>query len=267
MPSSCEQEEGNVKKQVKEALESARANLDQAIADLDTIPEIDAETVGYTAHKLKNYLTVVGATADLLGVYLAGHPDQQVQVWTEGLQHAVQLMKHDVGRLMFSTNGAEPKFKFEKVDIALLAFRTCNFYRHRAAWKKIQVNSDAKPDSCLAWTDRVAVAVVLDNLLSNALKFSENGTQIWVQVRTEQDHIICSVDDEGPGLSAEDQKRLFQKGVRLSNSPTGGEPTMGYGLVIAKDLVGKLGGSIWCESQPGHGAKFHVRLPAFKENP
>ncbi len=255
-----------MKNQVMESIENARANLDQAIADLETIPEIDAETVGYTAHKLKNYLTVVGATAELLEVYLAGHPDEQVQIWIEGLQHAVQLMKHDIGRLMFSANGTEPMFKLEKVDVALLAFRGCNFYRHKAAWKKIQVHSELQPDSCFAWTDRVAIAVVLDNLLSNALKFSENGKQIWVTVRREQDHIVCTVRDDGPGLSVEDQARLFQRGVRLSNSPTGGEPTLGYGLVIAKDLVEKLGGSIWCESHPGRGATFHFRLPAFRKN-
>ncbi len=256
-----------MKKQVVEALENARANLDQAIAGLETIPEIDAETVGYTAHKLKNYLTVVGATAELLEVYLAGHPDEQVRIWIEGLQHAVHLMKHDIGRLMLSANGTEPTFKLEKVDMALLTFRVCNFYRHKAAWKKIQIHSELMPDRCIAWTDRVAVAAVLDNLLSNALKFSENGKEIWVKVHTVQDHIICTVGDEGPGLSVEDQERLFQKGVRLSNSPTGGEPTQGYGLVIAKDLVEKLGGSIWCKSQPGRGAKFHVRLPAFKKSP
>jgi signal transduction histidine kinase len=222
--------------------------------------------VGYTAHKLKNYLTIVGATADLLGVYLAGHPDEQVQAWIEGLQHAVQLMKHEASRLMFSANGIEPKLRLEKVDIALLAFRMCNFYRHKAAWKKIEINSEFESDGCLAWTDRVSVAVVLDNLLSNALKFSETGKQIWVGVRAEPGHIVCTVRDEGPGFQAEDHVRLFQKGARLSNSPTGGEPSLGYGLVIAKDLVEKLEGSIWCESQPGRGAKFHVQLPAYKGN-
>jgi signal transduction histidine kinase len=252
-----------MKQKVMGAIESARANLDQAIADLERLPEIDAETVGYTSHKLKNYLTVVGAAAELLEVYLTGHPDEQVHTWVEGLQHAVQLMKHEIGRLMFSANGTEPAFKLEKVDIGLLAFRACNFYRHRAAWKKILVNSDVEPDSCLACTDRVAVAVVLDNLLSNALKFSENGKQIWVKVSQEQDHVVCTVRDEGPGLSAEDRSRLFQKGVRLSNAPTGGELTTGYGLVIAKDMVEKLGGSIWCESHPGRGTAFHVRLPVF----
>jgi signal transduction histidine kinase len=256
-----------MKKQVVEAIENAKANLDEAIAGLEKIPEIDAETVGYTAHKLKNYLTVVGATAELLEVYLAGHPDEQVKTWIEGLQHAIQLMKHDVSRLMLSTKGIEPSFKLEKVDMALLAFRVCNFYRHKALWKKIQVNSELQPDCCFAWTDRVAVAVVLDNLMSNALKFSENGKQMWVNVRTEQDQVICTVRDEGPGFGVEDQARLFQKGARLSSSPTGGEPSNGFGLAIAKEMVEKIGGSIRCESRPGHGASFYIRLPAFRGNP
>ncbi len=251
-----------MRQQVKDALENARVNLDQAIADLDTIPQIDAETLGYTAHKLNNYLSVVGAASELLEVYLAGFPDEQVHVWVESLQHAVQLMKHDVGRLMFSAHGSQPAFKRDKVDMALLAFRACNFYRHKAAWKKIQINSDLKPDCCFAWTDRVAVAVVLDNLLSNALKFSDNGKQVWVDVQADQDHVICTVRDEGKGFSPEDMARLYQKGVRLSNAPTGGEPTLGYGLAISKDIIEKLGGSLWCDSQPGQGASFHARLPA-----
>lgn len=256
-----------MKDQVKEAIESAKAHLDQAIAELDTVPAIDRETLGYTAHKLKNYLSFVGAAPDVLEVYLAGFPDEQVQVWVESLQHAVQLMKHEVGRLMFSSPGAEPLLRLEKVDIGLLAFRACNFYRHKAVWKKIQIQSDFKSDFCFARTDRVTVAVVFDNLLSNALKFSDNGKRVWVDVFSDQDHVTFTVRDEGRGFGPEDMARLFQKGVRLSNAPTGGEPTLGFGLAIAKEIIEKLDGRIWCESRPGQGASFHVRLPAYKATP
>lgn len=255
-----------MKKQVVEAIENAKANLEQAMAGLEKMPEIDAETVGYTAHKLKNYLTVAGATSELLEVYLAGHPDEQLRIWIVGLQHAIQLMSHDVSRLMHSASGVEPKLKFEQVDLPLLAFRVCNFYQRKADWKKIQIITDFHPDCCLAWADRVAVAAVLDNLMSNALKFSENGKRIWVSVRAEQDHVVCTVRDEGPGFSMEDQARLFQKGARLSTVPTGGERSSGYGLAIAKELVEKIGGSIGCESRSGQGAAFAVRLPVFRDN-
>jgi signal transduction histidine kinase len=115
------------------------------------------------------------------------------------------------------------------------------------------------------WADRVAVAAVLDNLLSNAVKFSPSQKRVWVRVTAEPTHLVCTVQDEGPGLSVEDQPRLFQRGVRLSNVPTGGEPSTGYGLAVAKDLIGKLGGELWCESQRGQGASFSFRLPLYSE--
>ncbi|HTO73963.1 MAG TPA: hypothetical protein VMJ30_09090, partial [Gemmatimonadales bacterium] len=167
-----------MRQQVLEAIESARLNLDQALAGLEQVPETEAEIVGYTAHKLKNYLAVVGATADLLEVYFAGHPDEQVRVWVEGLQHAVQLMNHEAGRLMSSAHGRSAAFRFEKVDVGLLVFRACNFYRRKSAWKNMQLSTDVRPDCCFARADRVALAAVMDNLLSNAFKFSRKGSRI-----------------------------------------------------------------------------------------
>jgi two-component system sensor histidine kinase/response regulator len=84
-------------------------------------------------------------------------------------------------------------------------------------------------------------------------------------VRGEQGGAVCSVQDEGPGLSQEDQARLFQRGVRLTPRPTGGEASTGYGLAVAKELIERLGGTIWCQSELGQGACFSFRLPASQE--
>lgn len=73
------------------------------------------------------------------------------------------------------------------------------------------------------------------------------------------------MQDQGPGLSLEDQARLFQRGVRLSPLPTEGEPSFGYGLAVAKDLTERLDGRIWCESTLGQGASFSLRLPSYRE--
>ena len=131
-----------MKHDVMAAIERARGSLDQAMAGLEDMPETDAEMVSYTAHRLKNYLAVVGATAELIEVYFAGHPDEQVKIWIEGLQHAVHLMSHDAGRLLNTANGRDPVFKSEQVDVALLVFRVCNFYRRKADWKNIQIHTD-----------------------------------------------------------------------------------------------------------------------------
>jgi signal transduction histidine kinase len=101
----------------------------------------------------------------------------------------------------------------------------------------------------------------LDTRLSNAVKYSPPGKRVWVRLRAEADGVVCGVQDEGPGLTATDQAKLFQRGVTLSATPTGGEPSTGFGLAVARELVGQLGGSIWCESRPGQGACFSFRLP------
>jgi len=254
----------DAKKKVAANIERAKADLDLALADLDKLPDIDSQTFSYCAHALNNYLMVAGAATELLGVSLAGHPDDQVRIWVEGLRHAINLMTHSVRRMMNESNGHEPELKFEKVDSALLIFRVCNFYQRKAEWKKIQINCEAEPDLPLAWMDRVAFAAVMDNLLSNALKFSERGKSVWVRARAEGAHLVYTVQDEGPGLSEQDKPRLFQKGVRLSSSPTAGELSTGYGLALAKELTEKMDGTIWCESQAGHGASFFLRLKAVK---
>jgi signal transduction histidine kinase len=157
------------------------------------------------------------------------------------------------------------QFLWEKVDLPTLVQRACDHYRRVADHKQIVINVEADVSSPFVWADRVAVAAVLDNLLSNAIKFSPPQKQVWVRVTAEPAYLVCTVQDEGPGLSAEEQARLFQRGVRFSPPPTGGEPSSGYGLAVAKELIEKLNGEIWCESRLGQGASFSFRLPMYAE--
>ncbi len=107
---------------------------------------------------------------------------------------------------------------------------------------------------------------MLDNLVSNALKFSPPGKNIFLSVREANHHAECLVRDEGPGFTAEDKARMFRRYGRLSARPTGGEPSTGLGLSIVRKLALGMGGELLCESDPGRGAAFTVRLPkpAFK---
>jgi len=103
---------------------------------------------------------------------------------------------------------------------------------------------------------------VLENLVSNAVKYSPPGKNIFVRLKKEASAARCEVQDEGPGLSAEDQKKLFGKFARLSAKPTGGEHATGLGLSIVKRMVEAMHGKVWCESEPGKGATFIVTMAA-----
>jgi signal transduction histidine kinase len=170
-------------------------------------------------------------------------------------------MTHTVSQLMMTSAGPDAELRFDQVDLAILVQRFSTYYQRMANRKQIRCLLESTGDVPSVRTDRVTVAVVLDNLFSNAVKYSPPGKLIRVQVSAEPHWIVCSVRDEGPGLSQADQAKLFRRGVQLTPKPTGGEPSAGYGLAVAKEFVERLGGTIWCDSVLGQGACFSFRLP------
>jgi two-component system sensor histidine kinase/response regulator len=98
-------------------------------------------------------------------------------------------------------------------------------------------------------------------LISNAVKFSPPGKEILVSVAARRNHAECRMRDQGPGFTEQDKSRLFQRYARLSAKPTGGEPSSGLGLSIARKLARDMNGTLTCESDAGTGATFILRLP------
>lgn len=255
----------NPKDEIITSLQAAQVELEKALGNLAQLPAFDANRVQFAAHTLTNYLTVIAGGVELLQLHLNDHPDEQTHRWLDTLRHATTLMTHTVLELMNAPAAGREQFLWEKVDLPTLVQRACDHYRRVADRKQIAISVEADVSSPFVWADRVAVAAVLDNLLSNAVKFSLPQKRVLVRVTAELAHLVCTVQDEGPGLSVEEQTRLFQRGVRLSPVPTGGEPSSGYGLAVAKELIEKLNGGIWCESRPGQGASFAFRLPIYVE--
>jgi signal transduction histidine kinase len=253
------------KDKIQSAIVKARAELEEALSELQKLPAFSHSAVFFAAHALNNFLTVTGGTIELLSLSLADHPDPQVHIWLEALQQATNLMTHTVSQLMNASSVRDAKLRWEKVDLPVMVKRFCMYYDRLAAQKQIRCLSESTVDVPSVWTDRVVTAAVLENLFSNAVKYSPPGTRVRVQVSADRDGVVCSVRDEGPGLSEEDQAKLFQPGVQLTPKPTGGEPSTGYGLVVAKELVERLGGTIWCESVLGEGTCFSFRLPRYQE--
>jgi signal transduction histidine kinase len=110
-------------------------------------------------------------------------------------------------------------------------------------------------------TDRIREAI--DNLISNAIKYSPIGGKIGVVVGHEGGDTTIRVSDEGAGLSPEDLGRLFGRFQRLSAKPTAGESSTGLGLSIVKRIIDMHGGEVTAESEgPGKGSTFTITLPA-----
>jgi signal transduction histidine kinase len=134
-------------------------------------------------------------------------------------------------------------------------------YRPQAQAKHQTLHCSLPPGGLTVLADRDATLQVLDNLISNAIKYSPHAKEIQVHLLSRDGHARLEVRDEGPGLTEADKSQLFGKFARLSARPTGDEASTGLGLSIVKRMVEASHGRIWCESEPGQGATFIVEWP------
>jgi two-component system sensor histidine kinase/response regulator len=236
-------------------LKAARDQLRQLAEDKD-------ELMGILAHDLKNYIGGMNVSAGLLYRQLARHDDDRVAQLAENIfRTSGQSLAFVKGFL--ANAAADHGFAFSPVSINLTEAAATAVRQHEeaAGQKKITIHMDSPADSIMALADRTALDQVLDNLISNAVKFSPAGKQIFLSVRPVEHRAECVIRDEGPGFTAEDKAKMFRRYGRLSARPTGGEPSTGLGLSIVRKLVAGMGGELLCESEPGRGAQFIVRLP------
>jgi len=112
------------------------------------------------------------------------------------------------------------------------------------------------PDHCTVRAEPETLRRVLTNLIENAHKYGSEPVRITVQV--DDDHVVLSVIDQGPGVPPDERERVFERFYRID--PNGTKPGMGLGLSIVRGLVESMGGTVWIEDGPGGGAAFRVSL-------
>ena len=149
-----------------------------------------------------------------------------------------------------------------KTDCATLIADIVTSMEPKATQKGIQLVWNSPADLPTIVTNPSLLTRILENLISNALKFSNRGTTVKVLAEAKNGEVVFAVEDQGPGISVAEQALLFEKFSKLSARPTGGEHSNGLGLAIVKKLAEQLHGTVGVASELGNGARFWVRLPA-----
>lgn len=151
----------------------------------------------------------------------------------------------------------------EPVDVAQVAEEIVGSFRAHAESKSQTLRYVAEDEAdCMVLGDPLQLREAMNNLVSNALKFSPSGSTVEVQVRREEDTVHFAVADPGPGLSEQEQDRLFEPLCNVGPDPTGGEDSTGVGLYIARRIVEEHEGTVEVESEKGTGSTFRFTLPA-----
>jgi signal transduction histidine kinase/ligand-binding sensor domain-containing protein/CHAT domain-containing protein len=225
------------------------------------------EFLGIAAHDLKNPLSGIQGTAELLiSLGDSFSPEERQQFLTSIYQSSERMF--ELIKNLLDINAIENG----GLNLTPIALNPTTLLRHvidqyslRAEKKQIQLHFTAAEhiikEEIAVFADEPATMQVLENLVSNAVKYSPHKKNIFVRLTTRYDMVRIEVQDEGPGISQEDQQKLFGKFARLTAEPTGGEHSTGLGLSIVKKLVEAMNGKIWCESELGNGACFILELP------
>jgi two-component system sensor histidine kinase/response regulator len=242
------------------ALKAARDQLRQLAEDKD-------ELLGILAHDLKNYLGGMNMSAQLLTAHIQSGPNARLTQLAENILRSSEQSLTFVKEFLANA-AAEHRLAAQPGSVNLTAVAAGVIRQHQdaARRKELQIRADFPAEPVLALGDASALDQVLNNLLSNALKFSPPGKQVQVAIRPAGRMVECRVRDEGPGFTAADKAAMFRRYQRLSARPTGGEPSTGLGLSIVRKLVLAMNGELSCESEPGNGASFTLRLPGLEAN-
>jgi len=215
------------------------------------------------AHDLKSPLNAIKGVADLMEIEGGLSSDQKkyVSMTKEATQSGLYLIKDLLDVHMLEENVIPNYSTFEISEFLL---RKVNAYQPAAEAKDIHLHI-TRIENEEVYLDADYLGRIIDNLLTNAIKFSSRHSTVDVAAGKTNDQIWISIKDKGQGFSEKDKRDLFQKFKKLSSQPTAGESSNGLGLAIVKTLVDRLRGTIELISEKGKGSEFIICVPVSRK--
>lgn len=243
-------------------IEAQNLKLERRNQQLIVLNEEKNNLIKILAHDLRTPINHVHGLAQVFLLDNPTLPPDQSAIIYKIIDSAIRLNKM-IGKILDidAIENNRVNIILEEINLADLLAKTIHSFEKQAGKKEISLIWDKPPQDCTVNGDALYLTEIFENLLSNAIKFSPKGKPITITLNLLDNKAIVGVQDQGPGLTVEDQEKLFKKFQRLSAQPTDGEQSTGLGLSIVKKYVELMQGRVWCESEPRKGATFFVELP------
>lgn len=245
-------------------LRQNKAELLELNAQLLQLNQAKNTFLGIAAHDLKSPLSALALEGELLS--MGGLTEAEVAQRGSQIQEAASRMSQLVSKLLdvHAIESRRMDLDLAPVDLAEVVHDLRLSYEGMARAKAIRIELEVPGEGLPAIADPMRLREILENLVSNAIKFTPPGPperHLWIRARREAARAILEVQDQGPGFTEDDKRQAFESFARLSARPTGGEDSTGLGLSIVKRLVEAMGGTILLVSEAGQGATFRIELP------
>ncbi len=235
----------------------------QAAVELERLNQLKTEFLGMAAHDLRNPIGGILALAELLYLEVATVLTEEQRGFLSDIERSSKFMLEliddlldvssiEAGRLHLNRRPSDPR-KLLEHNVGINA--------KLARQKQIQVGLQIEGTLPKLSLDEGKIEQVLNNLISNAVKFSQPGAVVEVRAGVHDCGVLIAIRDQGPGIPETERDKLFQPFGRTSVASTASERSTGLGLAIARKIVEGHGGRIWMESQVGVGSVFLFTLP------
>lgn len=247
-----------------ELLSRVRTHLTLKAArdQLKALAEDKDELLGILTHDLQNHLAGIQMSAQLLHDSADKAPgDSGRKLMDNILQSSTQMLAFVKEFLANAALERRQSLELHPVDLGQAVTMALRQYHLPASRKGLRFAWTPPDPAVVARAESMALNQVLENLISNAVKFSPPDKTITLTVTSDPDFSSICITDEGPGFSQADREKMFRRYARLSARPTGGEPSTGLGLSIVKHLIEVMQGKISVDSAPGSGAVITIRFP------
>jgi signal transduction histidine kinase len=248
---------------LREQVERLRAKQEE----LEQLQEQKDALFAMVLHDIKNPAMIIRGLVELLRSYdLSAQEQQEIINDIVATSARIVELSQEISRIL-ALEAKVLQLDLQPTDVAELIAAVCRQNKPLADRKSIALLQEVEPDLPLIIADPQRLEEVLDNLVSNGIKYSQPGATVVVRAYARDDKLYIEVEDNGLGMSEEDVRQAFQRGVRLGSKPTGGEPSSGLGLWIVKRLVEAHHGHVRIRSALGKGTTVYVELPLEQPSP
>lgn len=245
-------------------LEAQNEELDRRRQEAEAASGRKSHLLASVSHDLRSPLNVINLTAEILRRSVE---DPSLAAEVPGLARRLQTNALSLAELVTDVldiaaiDSGRVDLRESEMSLDELLTEECRRLLPLAKAKNLRLSAEATPPSVRLRIDRVKLTRVLNNLITNAIKFTEQGGVTLTASLTPERAVLIRVCDTGVGIAPEDRERIFDEFAQLRNPNRDRGKGWGLGLAICRRLVEVMGGTIAVESQPDRGSTFEVRLP------
>lgn len=235
-------------------------------AELTRLTEQKNQFLGMAAHDLRNPLSLVLSFSGFLLEEISAHLNEEQLDYLKIIHDQSDFMLDLVNNFLDISTIDAVGLQMNKSAADLKSLISKNIARNQFLFQKkpIFLHLTCPEEIPVMLIDKSKIEQVLNNLLGNAAKFSDPGSNVFLTVTLDSENVTVSVKDHGPGIPLGEKEKLFKAFSQTSVTSTAGESSTGLGLLITKQIINGHDGEIWVESELGKGSTFYFTLPVTK---